>query len=127
MINWQGRGIELTTLACNGAPSRKVTQNSLRHARSRLEPLKTLFFSNRRLQPLQNPVVTRAAENCTKPDEFPLMPPFAASFLCNVRDMRKIWRKRVGLEFAAQFTKFYIVNECRFFRDKMNWCHVARS
>jgi hypothetical protein len=31
-----------------------------------------------------DPVVTHAAENCSqKPDQYPLMPPFAASFFCN--------------------------------------------
>ena len=43
--------------------------------------------------------VTRAAENCLqKPDAYPLMPPFAASFFCNFRQIREIWRKRVGVE-----------------------------
>jgi hypothetical protein len=26
------------------------------------------------------------------------MPPFAASFFCNIRHIKQIWRKRVGVE-----------------------------
>jgi hypothetical protein len=36
----------------------------------------------------EEPVVTRAAQNQnTKPVPLPLMPPFAASFLCNCRHL----------------------------------------
>jgi len=58
-------------------------------------------FGSRAIQAFWDPVVTRAAENCSqKPDAYPLMPPFAASFFCNYRHMKKLWRKRVGVEFA---------------------------
>jgi hypothetical protein len=58
------------------------------------------FLSNRKLQPLEDPCVTRVAERAQKPSGFLLMPSFAASFFCNIRHITKIWRKRVGVEIA---------------------------
>jgi hypothetical protein len=43
-------------------------------------------------------------ELCTKPDELILMPPFAASFFPNFCCIKKIWRKRVGVELSGHFT-----------------------
>jgi hypothetical protein len=54
--------------------------------------LKTVGFKSwiTAIQAFWDPVVTRAAENCSqKPNAYPLMPPFAASFFCNYRQVRR--------------------------------------
>jgi len=37
-------------------------------------------------------------KSSTRPNQFPLMPPFAASFFCKFARVNRIWRKRVGVE-----------------------------
>jgi hypothetical protein len=57
------------------------------------------FLPGNGSEPNDISVVTRAALNqIRKPVSLPLMPPFAAPFLCNWFYFRQIWRKRVGVE-----------------------------
>ncbi len=53
-----------------------------------------------------NPVVTRAAESLdSRTGSKALLPPFANSFFCNFRQVKKKWRKRVGVEPTSRAAK----------------------
>jgi hypothetical protein len=39
-------------------------------------------------------------ELAQEPTQNPLLLPFAASLFCNIRHVKRMWRKRVGVEFA---------------------------
>jgi hypothetical protein len=65
------------------------------------------------------------------------MPPFAASFFWNFRQMKKLWRKRVGVEFAMflQIASVYAALRpthlrqpvlCSTFEKRLTASHQAR-